>query len=84
MGEARDGLERLPQPDRLAAFGLRAQRFDRVAAPVDRMPLRHEAARLGEEQEQHPIHHGQRLRKGLLEREAAAATPERGHQMVER
>ena len=38
-----------------------AQRFDGVALAIDRMPVGHEAARLGKHQEEHAIHDRERL-----------------------
>ena len=62
MREPRDGLQRLPDPHRPRQHLDRAaQRFDRVAVAVDRMPARHEAAGFGKEQKQNPIHDDQRL-----------------------
>ncbi len=60
MCEARDGQDRLPHARRPpVALDPRPQRFDRVTVPVDRMPLRDEPARFGEQQEQDPKDYGE-------------------------
>ena len=72
VGEPRDRLQRLPEPGRgRLAFGHRPERFDRVAVPVDRVPLRDQAARLGEQQKQDPI--DDRERVGRARRRARRA-----------
>ncbi len=66
VGQARDGLDRRPQPAmRSGALGLATQRLDGVAALIDGMPRRHQAARLGEEQEEQAVDDRERQLEGL-------------------
>ena len=68
VSEPRHRLQRLPQPARRAeTLGQVAQRLDRVAVAVDRMPERHQAARFGEQQEQQAVDDGQRLFVGAVQ-----------------
>ena len=74
VGQPGYRLERRPRASRIAsAFEPRRERGDRVAVAVDGVPRRNQAARLGEQQEQHPVHRGQRVRPG-----AAPADARRG------
>jgi hypothetical protein len=68
--EPGDRLQRLPGAARVWRPRLDrvAQRLDRVAVAVRGMPHRHEPARLGEHQEEDPIHDGQRLLEQRIER----------------
>ena len=78
MREAGDGAQRVPEARRVRCLlGRVAQPFEAVALAVDRMPQRHERARFGEQQEQHPIHDGQRLFEAVLHRDLVTVSDQR-------
>ena len=56
MGQAGDRAQRVPESRRRRrTFGDVAQRFEAVALAIDRVPQRHECARLGKQQKQDAI-----------------------------
>ncbi len=68
-GEPGNRLQRLPQPSRPWRSRYRhPERFDRVAVAIDRMPDRHQPARLGKEQKEHAVDRRQRALKGRRQR----------------
>ena len=65
MREARDGLKCFPEAGwSRQDFDIFPDRFDRVALAEDGMPLRHETAGFGEQQEEDPVDHDERLVSG--------------------
>ncbi len=62
VGHSAHCAQRVPQAGRHGRpLGRFAQRLDAVTLAVDRMPYRHERPRLGEEQEEDPVHDRERL-----------------------
>jgi hypothetical protein len=83
--EPRDGVDGAPDaPVPASGDQGRDNRIDRVAVPVDGMPDRNQPARLGEEQEQDAIQHGERLLDEKLEADVTASAAERAQQQFKR
>ena len=74
MRKPRDRTQRVPEAGCVRRLlGRVAKPLEAVALAVDRMPQRHERARFGEQQEQHPVDDGQRLLEAVLDRDDPAA-----------
>ena len=64
VGEAGDGLQRLPDADGCwQCLDRPTQRLDGVGVAIDRMPPRHEAAGFGKEEKENAVDHDQRFIK---------------------